>query len=98
MKKPELQFIRKRHLILNADGSLYQNFKSVSAAKRFSRLKQKSTGGLGCGTVQVDRSDDPKPPQLNFNKTRAFVRQMTSTPPKRVSIEEFVIGYKQGRV
>jgi hypothetical protein len=85
MKKPELKFIRKRNLILKADGSLFEKHKSISQAKRFSRIQQNAAGGCGCGLVQVDRTDDPKPPKLNFTKSKIatgkqFFRNRTSKP------------------
>lgn len=49
-------FIRKRHVMMRENGSIYQTCASIGEAKRLSRTIQ----GLG-GKVTVDRTDDPKP-------------------------------------
>lgn len=66
MKHKTPEFIRKRHLILNIDGSLHKDCKTVSKAKKLSREIQGSVRGMG--NLTVDRSEDPKPPLLDFKK------------------------------
>jgi hypothetical protein len=49
-------YIRKRHMMLNEDGSIYQECASISKAKKLSRELQKQGHKM-----KVDHSDDPKP-------------------------------------
>lgn len=63
MAKQEVKYIRKRNLILNADGKVHLTHPSISAAKQWSLQEQLRHGGRGAGYIQVDRSLDPKPPK-----------------------------------
>lgn len=49
-------FIRRRHVMMRENGSIYETCSSISEAKRMSRNIQ-SMGG----TVRVDHTEDPKP-------------------------------------
>jgi hypothetical protein len=61
MSKQETKFIRKRNVILTAEGKVHLTHTSIGAAKRWSLTEQLRHGGRGSGYVQVDRSADPKP-------------------------------------
>lgn len=58
MKYAGLSFVRKRHVMKNADGSVYRDCESISKAKKLSREIQG-----GGGKVSVDRTEDPQPPR-----------------------------------
>lgn len=56
MQHKEPTYIRKANLILHADTrAVYQEFKSISQAKRFSSQLQRNNGGLGVGYLRVER-------------------------------------------
>lgn len=102
MKHKEPTYIRKRHIIYLADGkTIHQDCKTIGKAKLQSRILQ--GGDRGCGLVRVDRSEDPKPPKLNFAKLERgrFVRSLTEShhkPKTRpISVEAFVAKYKLDR-
>lgn len=71
MARPELQYVRIRNKILKADGSLHTECKSISKAKNLSRHLQGAAGGLGLGSLRVDRTQDPKAPPLDFGPRRS---------------------------
>lgn len=60
--KPQTKFIRKKHIIRDVDGNVLFEGRSphggasINAAKRESRRLQAANGGLGMGSLRVDRS------------------------------------------
>lgn len=51
MSKHEIEFFRKGKTIINLADGTTQTFKSINAAKRWSREWQKANGGLGIGKL-----------------------------------------------
>lgn len=56
----EPKFLRKEHMILNPDRSVFQQMDSIAKAKRWSREFQQQNGGIGCGVVAVIATEAPK--------------------------------------
>lgn len=84
----ETQLLRKEHMILNTDRSVYKQFDSISQAKKWSREFQAKNGGLGCGVLAVI----PVPPPKNIFFTvgssalardSSFSRERAKVTPKK---------------
>lgn len=102
MSKNEVQFIRRGASVFTPDGELHEKHKSISKARRWSRLFQAKNGGVGCGSVR----HEPSPEQLRAIRTLAKAellrlkteRTRLDLAPKKIGKikEELSVPFVQG--